>query len=461
MHSKLHSVYGHTCCNATELGIGSEVLKLLKKAFAKAAKYIHGKGSFTPEDLAHKNVKPLITETYNVFKGALNTGITTEVPDAMLQKLLNDVFVFSGMKTYTQLKEASLLLTDNRQIKPYSKFEQDVLKIDEKYNRNYLQAEYNYAVGASQSAAQWQQYAKDGDRYNLQYRTAHDDKVRASHSALENTTLPPSDNFWNSYYPPNGWNCRCTVVQVLKSKYDASDSADAIRRGNEATTRIDKHGNNADAMFRFNPGKQQVIFPPKHPYYPQHCNGAKLNVTGLIGYGKVLLDVEADRCKAMNIIKRMKDAGQPFTIKSYENGGKIISTSLVDKKANDYSTVLNCCDHFAKQGNVTQILPKAFIKSPDYKKYFEDLIGTIYEGKCPDFKVGRLYYEHEGFVTKNKDNSLRNMLSRGVKQSSRIIIMDNGSSDNHIKRIVFMRKKEGQKIDEIWIDKNGQLRRLL
>lgn len=31
------------------------------------------------------------------------------------------------------------------------------------------------------------------------------------------------DPFGDEYFPPNGWNCRCTVVQVLKEKYPATD----------------------------------------------------------------------------------------------------------------------------------------------------------------------------------------------------------------------------------------------
>ena len=37
--------------------------------------------------------------------------------------------------------------------------------------------------------------------------------------------------------------------------------------GRAATYRAGRNGVNKDAMFRFNPGKQAVIFPPQHPYY--------------------------------------------------------------------------------------------------------------------------------------------------------------------------------------------------
>ena len=100
-----------------------------------------------------------------------------------------------------------------------------------------------------------------------QYRTALDGLVRPEHAALEGITLPPSDKFWNEYYPPNGWNCRCTAVQVLKDKYPTSDSDQACASGERATTQIGKNGENKAAMFRFNPGKAGKVFPPKHPYY--------------------------------------------------------------------------------------------------------------------------------------------------------------------------------------------------
>lgn len=57
-------------------------------------------------------------------------------------------------------------------------------------------------------AGKWERIEKDGDEYLLQYRTAGDDKVSPEHASLNGVTLPPSDTFWDEYYPPNGWNCR-------------------------------------------------------------------------------------------------------------------------------------------------------------------------------------------------------------------------------------------------------------
>lgn len=52
-----------------------------------------------------------------------------------------------------------------------------------------------------------------------------------------------------------------------QNKYPLTNSAQAIRKGEAATTRIDKNGVNRAAMFRFNPGKQKVIFPDNHLYF--------------------------------------------------------------------------------------------------------------------------------------------------------------------------------------------------
>lgn len=160
-----------------------------------------------------------------------------------------------------------MLLDNDGGIKPYSSFEQEALRLHQAYNVNYLQTEYNFAAATAQMAAKWNDFEQDGDQYHLQFRTASDEKVRRSHALLHNTTLPPSDPFWNEYMPPLDWNCRCTVLQVLKDKYPLSNSAEAIGKGQKATTRLGKDGVNRTAMFRFNPGKQKVIFPEKHPYF--------------------------------------------------------------------------------------------------------------------------------------------------------------------------------------------------
>lgn len=175
--------------------------------------------------------------------------------------------MFSALRTHAQLFEASRLLkTADGGIKPFNQFAQDIASINKNYNENYLQAEYQFATASALMAQKWSDIEENQDRYNLQYRTAGDEKVRASHEALNMITLPASDTFWNTYYPPNGWRCRCNAIEVLKDKYDVSDSELAIKAGEKATTQLDKNGKNRLEIFRFNPGKQKVIFPPDHPY---------------------------------------------------------------------------------------------------------------------------------------------------------------------------------------------------
>lgn len=199
--------------------------------------------------------------TAKIFNGAIADN---DIPAEMLQSLQNDVFVFSALRTHAQLFEASRqLLTDDGKVKPFYQFSQDVATIKKDYNQTYLEAEYQFAVTSAQMAGKWAQVSND---YDLQYRTAGDERVRATHAALNAITLPADDAFWLSYYPPNGWRCRCNAVQVRKGKFDASNSGDAIAKGEAATYQEGKDGKNRLEIFRFNPGAQKVIFPPSHPY---------------------------------------------------------------------------------------------------------------------------------------------------------------------------------------------------
>lgn len=249
------------------------VLKTAEKAFKKLFK----EKKYKPEQLFEiDEYKELVKATAETF----NQAIPHEVSNELRSYLEQDIFVFSGLKTHTQLTEARSYLKNKDGITPYHEFEQKVLKLNKKYNRHYLEAEYEFAVQSAQSADQWNSLEENDERYWLQYRTAKDDRVRVSHQALHGTTLPKTDPFWNEFYPPNGWRCRCVAVEVLARNNEKSNSKKAIEKGKLATSQINKNGKNKLAMFRFNPGKNKKVFPPKNSY------------TKVIGAKKVLKEIE-------------------------------------------------------------------------------------------------------------------------------------------------------------------------
>lgn len=237
----------------------------VSKSFKDAMKVVFNQkgGSFSIDIMADSKVQNLIEAHTDV----LNRNIQRlEMSDTMRKRLTRSNYIFSGMKTFHELNEAfPSLLDSNGNRKTFEAFLNDVRKIDNTYNSNYLRAEYNFVQSSAEMAAKWERFSEDGDRYNLQYRTANDSKVRPEHAALNGVTLPPSDPFWEEYYPPNGWNCRCTVVQVRKSKYPATPHEEAMALGEEALQRDTK------GIFHFNPGKQNKTVPDYNPYTIRRC----------------------------------------------------------------------------------------------------------------------------------------------------------------------------------------------
>lgn len=65
------------------------------------------------------------------------------------------------------------------------------------------------------AAGSWRQIMDQAeDAPYLLYDAIDDGRTRAEHRAWNNTVLPASDKFWNTHYPPNGYNCRCSVIQL-------------------------------------------------------------------------------------------------------------------------------------------------------------------------------------------------------------------------------------------------------
>lgn len=268
----------------------------VEEAFTRAATWLHKKNDFTPEMLNEQPVRSLIDQTVEYLNNAIHYGLgDSKADETLTERLRNSTYMFSGFKTFHEMKEAAHLLVDEKgNRKPFERYLNDVQKINETYNKHYLKAEYEFASGSAMMAAKWDELTQDEERYNLQYRTVGDNKVRKAHKELDGITLPASDPFWDSYYPPNGWACRCSVAKVRKSKYSQSDSSDSIKKGNEATA--GKH----QEMFRFNPGKQQAAYPAYNSYTIKKCSTCSKE-------GFTLAKVPNNElCQACGVIREMK-----------------------------------------------------------------------------------------------------------------------------------------------------------
>ena len=51
----------------------------------------------------------------------------------------------------------------------------------------------------------------------LRYVAVQDARTRPDHMAWHGTVLRWDDSWWRTHYPPNGWRCRCTVMQLSEN----------------------------------------------------------------------------------------------------------------------------------------------------------------------------------------------------------------------------------------------------
>jgi SPP1 gp7 family putative phage head morphogenesis protein len=86
--------------------------------------------------------------------------------------------------------------------------------------------------------------------WGFEYITVGDDRVRPTHVAMNGTRLPKDHLFWDTHMPPNGWQCRCTVVEIFTGDQEEG------RRVEPSPTVVDGAvaRPDPDQGFEFNPG---------------------------------------------------------------------------------------------------------------------------------------------------------------------------------------------------------------
>jgi len=139
--------------------------------------------------------------------------------------------------------------------------------------KRYTETEQVQIALSAQAAEEWQQLWEDRDKFpNLRYVAVGDENTRESHRALSGVVKPIGDPFWDTYYPPIAYRCRCTVRQ---------------ERGDVAITQnLPKNLPKIDRGLGHNPGKSGKIFDLKHPYFTNTPLVLLESVQAYANYGK-------------------------------------------------------------------------------------------------------------------------------------------------------------------------------
>lgn len=74
---------------------------------------------------------------------------------------------------------------------------------------------YRTNMQTSSMAGRYKSFAENAAaRPHWEYVAVMDARTRPEHAALNGLVFPAGDPFWNSYWPPNGYRCRCRVTAL-------------------------------------------------------------------------------------------------------------------------------------------------------------------------------------------------------------------------------------------------------
>lgn len=372
----------------------------------------------------------LLKKTAAELQAALIGNYTID-PDnkdvEMLKALEKNVFVFSGFKTYQQLKEISGKLRDeNGDLRSFEDFKKEVLKVNQAYNVRYLSSEYDHAVVSSQMASQWVdiQANKEALPY-LEFDATLDDRTTSTCRSLDGTRLPVDDPFWDNYYLPLHWHERSVIRQVA---------------GGKLTDKSKLVFPELQPMFKGNVAKDGVIFPQSHPYFDVKAGKDKKRIE--------------DAAKQVEVLSKPRKDQFETSFTNKKTSATVTTHSLADKKKDDYKNNLAIAKAFTKNGTSCELLPEInFNEKAARKSIFPKL--KAYSN--PDM----LTSEGEYIDVKRFEN-IKNIVkqaNRADKQGAIACISDEWHKltdeliDDKAKQIF----KSGYKGDKIYWYKDGKL----
>lgn len=255
---------------------------------------------------------------------------------------------------------------------PFNEFSALAKAMNVEFNKNYLQAEWQTARTAAQMAEKWLKLQETKDLFpNLKYRTVGDERVRNEHELLNGIIKPIDDEFWSKYYPPLDWRCRCDVVATAEDPTN------------------DKMEDLPEPQFSGNVAKDEEIFSKNGNFF-KLLNTSK----------RAVRNAELSKLAA------------PYELryKNEKTGKKVEVSIYADQK--DISDNINSAkiivDSLKISVKIRAHLDTNIVtgqKNPEY----------LIKGKLSDLKIN---FKKENY------NGIRNGLSSGKDQGTKIVVLD-------------------------------------
>lgn len=169
---------------------------------------------------------------------------------AMFQKMQRNAARFAACKQQAMTADLRRFLYDaDGKKRSLGDFKDSVKATLRRHNR-YTKVELDAANKAASAVEEWKEIRERAYLYpHLRYETVGDSRVRDEHRALDGAVYRWDDPFWKTWYPPNGWSCRCIAVQT------------------DAPLDERAPGTQPAKGFRHNPGETGELFSPDHPYF--------------------------------------------------------------------------------------------------------------------------------------------------------------------------------------------------
>jgi SPP1 gp7 family putative phage head morphogenesis protein len=206
-------------------------------------------------------------------------GVTAgwNTPDTLAYQLMEyNLFEFSASKTEARLAAMTDLLIDKekqqiRLFEDFKKLAQEQIKV---FNENWLETEYNLSIAVGQNAAAYQRFLSEKDTVTsyVQYQTAGDANVRDEHALLHGAIFNISDREAMKIWPPNGYGCRCEMIQYI------GDTENQVMSGKTAQEMLDgESGKWSRSQFNINRGDLKEVFTKQQFYSDIKGLSKKLN----------------------------------------------------------------------------------------------------------------------------------------------------------------------------------------